>query len=153
MIKKNIFQEIKFKINKNSTSSQFFRNYILGIFNLIIGLGLLNFFQYYLYKNFNASVRTDLTITSSYLIGVTVSYFLTRRFVFNLKDIYGNWIMYGKFLITNSLNYFFPLIIWYFIEYNIQEYSQTFFNIVNFLIANIIFPIKFLIYKYLIFKN
>ena len=153
MIKKNIFQKIKFKINKNSTSSEFFRNYILGIFNLIIGLGLLNFFQYYLYKNFNASVRTDLSITSSYLVGVTISYFLTRRFVFNLEEIYGSWIMYGKFLIANSLNYFLPLIIWYFIEYYMPEYSQTFFNIINFLIANIIFPIKFLIYKYLIFEN
>ena len=44
-----IYKEIKLKINKGNTSSEFVRNYILGIFNLIIGLALLNFFQYYLY--------------------------------------------------------------------------------------------------------
>ena len=86
-------------------------------------------------------------------MGVTISYYLTRKYVFQLKDSFGKWIMYLKFLATNSLNYFLPLIVWYFIEYYIPEYSQTFFNGINFLIANVIFPIKFLIYKYLIFKD
>tara|TARA_B100001996_G_scaffold44641_1_gene32251 strand:- start:8173 stop:8634 length:462 start_codon:yes stop_codon:yes gene_type:complete len=148
-----IYKEIKLKINKGNTSSEFVRNYILGIFNLIIGLALLNFFQYYLYKNINFSIRTDLSISSSYLVGVTISYYLTRKYVFQLKDSFGKLIMYLKFLATNSLNYFLPLIVWYFIEYYIPEYSQTFFNGINFLIANVIFPIKFLIYKYLIFKD
>ena len=60
------------------------RHYILGVINLITGLGLLNFFQYFIFQNINISLRTDLSITMSYIVGVTISYF-GRNFFYVYK--------------------------------------------------------------------
>jgi putative flippase GtrA len=129
------------------------RNYILGFFNLLFNLLLLNQFQYLVFINIDSNIRTDLSITISFLIGISLSYFLTRRFVFRLDDIRGSLKMYLKFISTNLLNYFVPILIWYLIERVYIDYSIYFFNTVNFVIANILFPIKFLIYKFFIFKK
>ncbi len=134
-------------------NSALLRNYILGFFNLLFNLLLLNQFQYLVFINIDSNIRTDLSITASFLIGTSLSYFLTRRFVFRLDDIKGSLKMYFKFVSTNLLNYFVPIIVWYLIEKVNNDYSINFFNTVNFLIANILFPIKFLIYKLLIFEK
>lgn len=140
---------IKNKLN----NSALLRNYILGFFNLLFNLLLLNQFQYLVFINIDSNIRTDLSITVSFLIGISLSYFLTRRFVFRLDDIRGSLKMYLKFISTNLLNYFVPILIWYLIERVYIDYSIYFFNTVNFVIANILFPIKFLIYKFFIFKK
>ena len=114
---------------------------------------MLNQFQYLVFINIDSNIRTDLSITVSFLIGISLSYFLTRRFVFRLDDIRGSLKMYLKFISTNLLNYFVPILIWYLIERVYIDYSIYFFNTVNFVIANILFPIKFLIYKFFIFKK
>ncbi len=133
-------------------NSALLRNYILGFFNLLFNLLLLNQFQYLVFINIETNIRTDLSITASFLIGTSLSYFLTRKFVFRLDDIKGSFRMYLKFITTNLLNYFVPIIVWYLIEIVFIDYSVNFFNSVNFVIANILFPIKFLIYKFFIFK-
>ncbi len=133
-------------------NSALLRNYILGFFNLLFNLLLLNQFQYLVFINIETNIRTDLSITASFLIGTSLSYFLTRKFVFRLDDIKGSFRMYLKFITTNLLNYFVPIIVWYLIEIVFIDYSVSFFNSVNFVIANILFPIKFLIYKFFIFK-
>ena len=140
---------LKNKLN----NSALLRNYILGFFNLLFNLLLLNQFQYLVFINIDSNIRTDLSITISFLIGISLSYFLTRRFVFRLDDIGGSLKMYLKFISTNLLNYFVPILIWYLIERVYIDYSIYFFNTVNFVIANILFPIKFLIYKFFIFKK
>lgn len=140
---------LKNKLN----NSALLRNYILGFFNLLFNLLLLNQFQYLVFINIDSNIRTDLSITISFLIGISLSYFLTRRFVFRLDDIRGSLKMYLKFISTNLLNYFVPILIWYLIERVYIDYSIYFFNTVNFVIANILFPIKFLIYKFFIFKK
>ena len=129
------------------------RHYILGVINLITGLGLLNFFQYFIFQNINISLRTDLSITMSYIVGVTISYFLTSKFVFQINFLDGTFFMYIKFMISNLLNYVVSILVWFVIEIYITNYSQSFFNIVNFGIAFIVFPLKFLIYKFLIFNK
>ena len=144
-----IINLIKNKLN----NSALLRNYILGFFNLLFNLLLLNQFQYLVFINIDSNIRTDLSITVSFLIGISLSYFLTRRFVFRLDDIRGSLKMYLKFISTNLLNYFVPILIWYLIERVYIDYSIYFFNTVNFVIANILFPIKFLIYKFFIFKK
>lgn len=133
-------------------NSALLRNYILGFFNLLFNLLLLNQFQYLVFINIETNIRTDLSITASFLIGTSLSYFLTRKFVFKLDDVKGSFRMYLKFITTNLLNYFVPIIVWYLIEIVFIDYSVNFFNSVNFVIANILFPIKFLIYKFFIFK-
>jgi len=140
---------LKNKLN----NSALLRNYILGFFNLLFNLLLLNQFQYLVFINIDLNIRTDLSITASFFIGTSLSYFLTRRFVFRLDDIRGDLRMYLKFISTNLLNYFVPIIVWYLIEIVFIDYSVSFFNSVNFVIANILFPIKFLIYKFFIFKK
>lgn len=140
---------LKNKLN----NSALLRNYILGFFNLLFNLLLLNQFQYLVFINIDLNIRTDLSITASFFIGTSLSYFLTRRFVFRLDDIRGDLRMYLKFISTNLLNYFVPIIVWYLIEIIDDDYSINFFNTVNFLIANILFPIKFLVYKFFIFEN
>ena len=120
----------------------------MGFFNLLFNLLLLNQFQYLVFINIETNIRTDLSITASFLIGTSLSYFLTRKFVFRLDDIKGSFRMYLKFITTN----FVPIIVWYLIEIVFIDYSVNFFNSVNFVIANILFPIKFLIYKFFIFK-
>ncbi len=134
-------------------NSALLRNYILGFFNLLLNLLLLNQFQYLVFINIDLNIRTDLSITISFLIGISLSYFLTRRFVFRLVDVKGSLRMYLKFITTNLLNYFVPIIAWYLIEKVYVDYSIYFFNTVNFVIANILFPIKFLIYKFFIFEK
>ncbi|MDB4833261.1 GtrA family protein [Acidimicrobiia bacterium] len=129
------------------------RHYILGVINLITGLGLLNFFQYFIFQNINISLRTDLSITMSYIVGVTISYFLTSKFVFQINFLDGTFFMYIKFMISNLLNYVVSILVWFVIEIYITNYSQSFFNIVNFGIAFMVFPLKFLIYKFLIFNK
>ena len=133
-------------------NSALLRNYILGFFNLLFNLLLLNQFQYLVFINIETNIRTDLSITASFLIGTSLSYFLTRKFVCRLDDVKGSFRMYLKFITTNLLNYFVPIIVWYLIEIVFIDYSVNFFNSVNFVIANILFPIKFLIYKFFIFK-
>ena len=140
-------------IIKKINNSELLRNYILGFFNLCLNLIMLNQFQYNIFANVNIGIRTDLSVSTSFILGVTLSYFLTRWYVFRLKNIVGNFSMYLKFVSTNSLNFFIPIVVWFFIEFFISNYSSSFFNIVNFLIANILFPIKFIIYKYLIFES
>ena len=61
--------------------------------------------------------------------------------------------MYIKFMISNLLNYVVSIWVWFVIEIYITNYSQSFFNIVNFGIAFMVFPLKFLIYKFLIFNK
>jgi putative flippase GtrA len=138
---------------KKLTFFELRRHYILGVINLITGLGLLNFFQYFIFQNINISLRTDLSITMSYIVGVTISYFLTSKFVFQINFLDGTFFMYIKFMISNLLNYIVSILVWFVIEIYITNYSQSFFNIVNFGIAFMVFPIKFLIYKFLIFNK
>ena len=143
-----MLNKIKDKIN----TSEFLRIYILGFFNLLFSLLMLNQFQYVVFANIDLKFRTDLSVTSSFLIGVSLSYFLTRKYVFRFENIKGSFSMYIKFVSTNLLNYFVPLFVWFIIEIFYQNYSVVFFNIINFVIANILFPVKFLIYKYRIFE-
>ncbi len=143
---------MKNKIKNIINKSALVRNYILGFFNLLLNLILLNQFQYIVFINVDMKIRTDLSITASFLIGVSISYLLTRKYVFRLENIFGNFIMYLKFITTNLLNYFVPIFVWFLIEIIFIDYSVLFFNSVNFIIANILFPLKYLIYKFFIFQ-
>lgn len=143
---------MKHKIEDFINKSALARNYILGFFNLLLNLLLLNQFQYMIFSNVDVKIRTDLSITASFLIGVSISYFLTRKYVFRLENILGNFLIYLKFITINLLNYFVPIFVWFLIEIFYIDYSVLFFNSVNFIIANILFPLKYLIYKFFIFQ-
>ena len=139
----------------DSTYSQLFRTYIVGAFNLVFGLGTSYIFQFFVLNLIEIPLRTYLTNIFSFSIGVIVSYFLSRRIIFNLPINDGGFKEFVKFLITNLINLVIPLFIWYLIDLirpSIQDNEIQFLAAII-LINGFILPIKYLIYKLFVFKD
>lgn len=142
-------------INGDDSLAQLFRTYVVGAFNLVIGLFLNYIFQFLVFSNIDIPLRTYLTNIGSFSIGVIISYFLSRRVIFKLKSNSGNFKEFLNFVLTNLINLVVPLIIWYFIDIyrpSIQE-SEVQFLVATIVIASIILPIKYLIYKLFVFRD
>jgi putative flippase GtrA len=142
-------------INGDSSFAQLFRTYVVGAVNLVIGLVLNYIFQFLIFYSFEIPLRTYLTSIGSFSIGVVISYFLSRKIIFNLSSVKGNFREFLNFTLTNLINLIFPLLIWYAINIykpSVQE-NEIQFLIATVLIASIILPIKFVIYKFFVFKD
>ena len=141
-------------INGDSSFAQLFRTYVVGAVNLVIGLVLNYIFQFLIFYSIEIPLRTYLTSIGSFSIGVVISYFLSRKIIFNLSSVKGNFREFLNFTLTNLINLIFPLLIWYAINIykpSVQE-NEIQFLIATVLIASIILPIKFVIYKFFVFK-
>ena len=139
----------------DSSFAQLIRTYVVGAFNLIIGLILNYIFQFIIFNNIDIPLRTYLTNTGSFLIGVVISYFLSRKVIFKLDSQNGNYKEFFNFVLTNLINLIIPLFIWYLINiYNpsIQE-NELHFLVATVLIHGSILPVKYLIYKFFVFKD
>ena len=150
----NYLKGISF-ISGDSSSAQLFRTYVVGAFNLLIGLFLNYIFQFLIFNNIHIPVRTYLTNIGSFSIGVIISYFLSRKIIFKLDSREGNFQEFTNFLFTNLINLIFPLIIWYLIDIYKPAVQE---NELQFLIAIVsihssILPLKYLIYKFFVFKD
>ena len=142
-------------INGDSSLAQLIRTYIVGAFNLLIGLLFNYIFQFLIFNNIAIPLRTYLTNVGSFSIGVVISYFLSRRIIFKLSSNDGNFKEFINFVLTNLINLILPLIIWYLIDIyrpSIQE-SEIQFLIATVLIASFILPIKYVIYRLFVFKD
>lgn len=142
-------------INGDSSLAQLIRTYIVGAFNLLIGLLFNYIFQFLIFNNIAIPLRTYLTSVGSFSIGVVISYFLSRRIIFKLSSNDGNFKEFINFVLTNLINLILPLIIWYLIDIyrpSIQE-SEIQFLIATVLIASFILPIKYVIYRLFVFKD
>ena len=142
-------------INGDSSLAQLIRTYIVGVFNLLIGLLFNYIFQFLIFNNIAIPLRTYLTNVISFSIGVVISYFLSRRIIFKLSSNDGNFKEFINFVLTNLINLILPLIIWYLIDIyrpSIQE-SEIQFLIATVLIASVILPIKYVIYRLFVFKD
>ena len=150
----NYLKGISF-ISGDSSLAQLFRTYVVGSLNLVIGL-ISNFiFQFYVFNTIGIPLRTYLTNVGSFIIGVMISYLLSRKIIFKLSYRGGNFKEFTVFLFTNLINLFLPLIIWYFINIyrpTIQE-NELQFLIATVLIHGSILPIKYLFYKFFVFKD
>ena len=73
------------KISKDGSFAELFRTYLVGAFNLLFGLFLVYIFQFILLDFVSFPLRTYLTNIFQFIVGVTVSYFLSRKFIFKLK--------------------------------------------------------------------
>ena len=149
----------KFKNSKlligDSTYAQLFRTYIVGGFNLVFGLGISYLFQFFVFNSIEIPLRTYLTNIFAFSIGVLVSYFLSRKIIFNLSIYEGGFKEFVKFLVTNLINLVVPLFIWFLIDLirpSIQD-NEIQFLIATVLIHGFILPIKYLIYKLFVFKD
>lgn len=142
-------------VTGDSTYSQLFRTYLVGAFNLIFGLGLSYLFQFFVFFQIEVPLRTYLTNIGVFSIGVIVSYFLSRKVIFKLSIYEGGFSEFIKFSVTNSINLFVPLLIWYLIDLirpSIQN-NEIQFLVATILIHGFILPIKLIIYKLFVFKD
>lgn len=142
-------------VTGDSTYSQLFRTYLVGAFNLVFGLGLSYLFQFFVFFQIEVPLRTYLTNIGVFSIGVIVSYFLSRKVIFKLSIYEGGFNEFIKFVVTNSINLFVPLLIWYLIDLirpSIQN-NEIQFLVATILIHGFILPIKLIIYKLFVFKD
>ena len=139
----------------DSTFSQLFRTYLVGAFNLVFSLVLSYLFQFFIFYSIDIPLRTYLTNVFAFSIGVIVSYFLSRKIIFRLPVFKGGISEFTKFLITNLISLVVPILIWYLID-KIRPSIQN--NEIQFLVATVlingfILPIKYIIYKFFVFKD
>jgi len=142
-------------LSGDSSSAQLLRTYIVGGVNLVFGLSLNFIFQFLVLSFVEVPLRTYLTNVFSFSIGVIVSYFLSRKIIFKLSIRRGKLKEFINFVVTNLINLVVPLFIWYLINQfkpSIQE-SETQFLVATVIIHGSILPLKYLIYKFFVFKD
>lgn len=142
-------------VTGDSSLAELFRTYMVGAVNLVFGLILNYLFQFFIFETFEIPLRTYLTNIGSFSIGVIISYFLSRKIIFKLSSKKGNLKEFFNFTLTNLINLIFPLLIWYILNLyrpEIQE-NELQFLVSSIIISSIILPIKYIIYKFFVFKD
>ena len=144
------------KVFQSDTSlMQLIRTYIVGALNLIIGLTLTYLFQFIVLTFIEFPLRTYVTNVSAFLIGVIISYYLSRRIIFKFSFVGGKLKEFLNFSYTNLISLFAPNLIWFvinFIDDTLQK-DELWFLLITILINGAILPIKYLIYKFFVFKD
>ena len=144
------------KIFQSDTSlMQLLRTYIVGSINLIIGLTLTYIFQFWILTFISFPLRTYVTNVCGFLIGVVISYFLSRRIIFKFSFFGGKLKEFLNFSYTNLISLFAPNIIWFIINFidDALQKDEVWFLVITVLINGAILPIKYLIYKFFVFKD
>ena len=144
------------KIFQNDTSfMQLIRTYLVGAINLMIGLTLSYIFQFWVFTFIPFPTRTYVTNVFIFLIGVVLSYYLSRRIIFKFSFSGGKFKEFLNFTYTNLISLFAPNLIWLVIN-NINDSLQKdelWFLVITILINGAILPLKYLIYKLFVFKD
>ena len=144
------------KLTKGDSSfAELFRTYIVGAFNLIFGLFLNYIFQFLILTMISFPLRTYLTNTFSFAIGVVVSYFLSRKIIFQLSYRDGSRKEFIKYISVSLLNLGIPILVWFLINLWNPEFqkNELYYLVITVLIHGSILPIKYLIYKFFVFKD
>ena len=144
------------KLTKSDSSfAELFRTYIVGAFNLIFGLFLNYIFQFLILTIISFPLRTYLTNTFSFAIGVVVSYFLSRKIIFQLSYRDGSWREFIRYISVSLLNLGIPILVWFLINLWNPEFqkNELYYLVITVLIHGSILPIKYLIYKFFVFKD
>ena len=144
------------KVFQSDTSlMQLFRTYIVGAINLIIGLTLTYLFQFWFLTFISFPLRTYLTNVLAFLIGVVISYYLSRRIIFKFSFFGGKLKEFMNFSYTNLISLFAPNLVWFIINFindDLQK-DEAWFLTITILINGAILPFKYLIYKLFVFKD
>ena len=144
------------KIFQSDTSlMQLLRTYIVGSINLIIGLTLTYIFQFWILAFISFPLRTYVTNLCGFLIGVVISYFLSRRIIFKFSFFGGKLKEFLNFSYTNLISLLAPNIIWFIINFinDALQKDEFWFLVITVFIHATILPIKYLIYKFFVFKD
>ena len=144
----NIFQS-------DTSMMQLIRTYIVGAINLMIGLALTYVFQFFILTFIKFPLRTYVTNVLGFLIGVVISYFLSRRIIFKFNFFGGNLKEFLNFSYTNLISLFAPNLIWFIVNFinDALQKNEIWFLLITILIHGTILPIKYLIYKFFVFKD
>ena len=144
------------KVFQSDTSlMQLLRTYIVGAINLMIGLTLTYLFQLWFLTFVSFPLRTYLTNVFAFLIGVVISYYLSRRIIFKFSFFGGKLKEFMNFSYTNLISLFAPNFVWFIINFindDLQK-DEAWFLIITILINGAILPFKYLIYKLFVFKD
>ena len=144
------------KITKSdSTLAELLRTYLVGAFNLMFGLLLNYVFQFLILTMVSFPLRTYLTNAFSFAIGVIVSYFLSRKIIFQLSYFNGTWKEFIKYISVSLLNLGIPILVWVIINFWNPEFqkNELYYLVITVLVHGSILPIKYLIYKFFVFKD
>ena len=144
------------KLTKSDSSlAELFRTYIVGAFNLIFGLFLNYIFQFLILTMIRFPLRTYLTNTFSFAISVVFAYFLSRKIIFQLSYRDGSWKEFIKYISVSLLNLGIPILVWFLINFWNPEFqkNELYYLVITVLIHGSILPIKYLIYKFFVFKD
>jgi putative flippase GtrA len=144
------------KLTKSDSSfAELFRTYVVGAINLIFGLFLNYIFQFLILTMISFPLRTYLTNTFSFAIGVVVSYFLSRKIIFQLSYRDGSLNEFIKYISVSLLNLGIPILVWFLINLWNPEFqkNELYYLLITVLIHGSILPIKYLIYKFFVFKD
>ena len=144
------------KLTKSDSSfAELFRTYIVGVFNLMFGLFLNYIFQFLILTMISFPLRTYLTNTFSFAIGVVVAYFLSRKIIFQLSYLDGSLKEFIKYISVSLLNLGIPILVWFLINLWNPEFqkNELYYLLITVLIHGSILPIKYLIYKFFVFKD
>ena len=139
----------------DSSMMQLVRTYIVGAINLMIGLTLTYLFQFFVLTFIEFPLRTYLTNVLGFLIGVVISYYLSRRIIFKFSFSGGKLKEFLNFTYTNLISLFAPNLIWFTINFinDALQKDELWFLAITILIHGTILPIKYLIYKFFVFKD
>ena len=150
----NKFKSLKI-FQSDTTTMQLIRTYIVGAINLIIGLSLSYIFQFWVLTFISFPLRTYVTNVCMFLIGVIISYYLSRRIIFKFSFFGGKLKEFLNFSYTNLISLFAPNIIWFIINFidDALQKDEVWFLVITVLINGAILPIKYLIYKFFVFKD
>ena len=150
----NKFKSLKI-FQSNTSLMQLFRTYIVGAINLIIGLTLTYVFQFWVLTFITFPLRTYITNVFAFLIGVVISYYLSRRIIFKFSFFGGKLKEFLNFSYTNLISLFAPNIVWFIINFinDALQKDEVWFLTITVLIHGTILPIKYLIYKFFVFKD
>ena len=150
----NNFKSLKI-FQSDTTMMQLVRTYIVGAINLIIGLSLSYIFQFWVLTFISFPLRTYVTNVCMFLIGVVISYYLSRRIIFKFSFFGGKLKEFLNFSYTNLISLFAPNIIWFIINFidDALQKDEVWFLVITVLINGAILPIKYLIYKFFVFKD
>ena len=142
-------------IQSNTSFVQLIRTYMVGAINLLIGLSLTYLLQFFVLTFIEFPLRTYVTNVLAFLIGVVISYYLSRRIIFKFSFFGGKLKEFLNFSYTNLISLFVPNLIWYAINFfdDALQKDELWFLLITVLINAAILPIKYLIYKFFVFKD
>ena len=144
------------KIFQSDTSfMQLIRTYLVGTINLMIGLTLSYVFQFWVFTFIPFPTRTYVTNVFIFLIGVVLSYYLSRRIIFKFSFSGGKFKEFLNFTYTNLISLFAPNLIWFVINLinDTLQKDELWFLVITIVINGVILPIKYIIYKLFVFKD